>query len=765
MTTAPAPVPRPLADAVVLLTAGGVSALIDLTDGRLPALAHWGAELPHMEEDEARAVLTAVVPVAGSNVADTAPRPSLLPEHHTGWVGRPGVRGSLAGRDWSPRFRVGSVILDGVTVSGFASTGAGTLEIAALDSTGRLDLHLTVEMLPSGLLRSRAEITNLATEPYELDDVSLAFPVPREATEILDFTGEHGLERVPQRAPFRAGLHLRENRRGRTGSDSAYLLHAGEPGFDFETGEIWAVHTAWSGNHHHYAERVFTGEQLIGGGEVLLPGELRLAMGEAYTTPWVCAAHGIGLDAIARRFHRHLRSRDRAVSSARPVTLNVWEAVYFDHDADRLIDLAERAAAIGIERYVLDDGWFGSRRDDTSGLGDWTVSSDVWPDGLHPLVDRVRALGMQFGLWFEPEMINLDSDLARAHPDWIMAAGDELPIEIRQQHVLNLSIPAAFEHIKQALLSLIDEYGIDYLKWDHNRDLVDAGNRQDDGRPAVHAQTLAFYRLLDEIRAAHPDLEIESCSSGGSRIDLGVLERTDRVWVSDNIDPHDRQTMMRWTTQLVPPEYLGSHIASGRSHVTGRVHDLSFRAGTALFGHLGVEWDLAEATPGEIADLTDWITFYKQHRHLLLTGDIVRLDTPDQTVIAHGVVSTDQRRAVFAVASLDTACPDPVGRLRLRGLDPARAYRVRPVFPGSAPSGLHPPAWWGTSGGSRGASDAASPDGATRERLDFPGAIFRGAILQTVGLASARIHPDQVLLYLVEEVLQESGSHLGEEAR
>jgi alpha-galactosidase len=197
------------------------------------------------------------------------------------------------------------------------------------------------------------------------------------------------------------------------------------------------------------------------------------------------------------------------------------------------------------------------------------------------------------------------------------------------------------------------------------------------------------------------------------------------------------------------------------------VHDLSFRAGTALFGHLGVEWDLAEATPDEIADLTDWITFYKQHRQVLLTGDVVRVDTPDQTAIVHGVVSVDQRQAVFAVASLDTACPDPVGRLRLRGLDPNRSYRVRPVLPGSAPSGMHAPAWWGTSGESRGASDAASADRATRDRLDFPGAIFRGATLQAVGLASARIHPDHVLLYLVEEVLPEpeSGSHPGEEAR
>ena len=171
---------------------------------------------------------------------------------------------------------------------------------------------------------------------------------------------------------------------------------------------------------------------------------------------------------------------------------------------------------------------------------------------------------------------------------------------------------------RRQILALLDEYDIGYVKWDHNRDLIEAGTQTDEGRPGVHAQTLAFYRLLDEIREAHPGLEIESCSSGGARVDLAVLERTDRVWVSDNIDPHDRQRMLRWTGQLLPPEYLGSHIASGRSHATGRIHDLGFRAGTALFGHLGIEWDLAQASDQEMAELRAWIAFYKEHRRFLL---------------------------------------------------------------------------------------------------------------------------------------------------
>ncbi|MEU7908000.1 alpha-galactosidase [Actinoplanes sp. NPDC049118] len=718
---------------IVALTAAGVTVLVDASEGRLPAILYWGPAVATLDAAQAEALAATAVSVAGSNDPEPRPRIALVPEHRTGWTGRPGLSGSFAGAGWSPAFRSTSVTVGGEPVCGFHAGGAGGLEVRAVDDSARLELRIVLELLPAGLLRARAAVRNLTDETYAVDDLVLSFPVPSDATELLDFTGRHNQERVPQRGPFPAGTHLRENRRGRTGADGAHLLHAGTAGFGFGSGRVWAVHTAWSGNHIHYAERVHTGERLIGGGELLLPGEIRLATGESYASPWVYAAYGDGLDEIARRFHRHLRAREPRVSADRPVTLNVWEAVYFDHDADRLIDLAERAAAVGVERYVLDDGWFGSRRDDTSGLGDWVVSPDVWPAGLHPLVDRVRALGMQFGLWFEPEMVNPDSDLAREHPEWIMAARPEPPLESRNQQVLNLGIPEAYEHVKAQILAVLGEYPIGYLKWDHNRDLVEAGNRTDRGRPGVHAQTLAFYRLLDEIRAAHPGLEIESCSSGGARVDLGVLERADRVWVSDNIDPHDRQRMLRWTAQLVAPEYLGSHIASGRSHVTGRRHDLGFRAATAVFGHLGIEWDLAEATPAETAELSEWIAFYRQRRDLLLGGDIVRMDGYGDRILVHGVVAPDRSRALFAMAITDSIAPDPAVRLRLRGLDPDRRYRIRPLLVGPGPSGLVPPPWWGEDGGGR---------------------ILSGAALEHAGVACPRVHPDQAVLYGVDGIPQ-----------
>ncbi|KTR95436.1 alpha-galactosidase [Microbacterium testaceum] len=732
----------------VVLRAAGVALAVDLSDRELPAVIHWGADCgPLGAEAFAALALTGVAPV-GPNDMDQPIRLSMLPEEWTGWSGRPGVNGSRAGRAWSPRFRSTAVRLDSTPLTaGVHDAGAGVLEVEAIDEESELALLLSVEMSVSGIVRTRARLTNLADEVYQLDELLLSLPVPASASEILDMAGRWGKERVPQRSMVTIGAHRREGRHGRTGADAATLLSVGEPGFGFARGEVWGVHTGWSGNHVHQVERVSTGVQVLGGGELLLPGEVRLGRDESYESPWVYGAYGEGLDAVARRFHRMLRAREQHPTSPRPVTLNVWEAVYFDHDLDVLVDLAEQAADLGVERFVLDDGWFGSRRDDFSGLGDWTVSADVWPEGLHPLVDRVRALGMQFGLWFEPEMINVDSDLARAHPEWIMATGESLPVESRHQQVLNLGIPACYAFIRDAICAVLDEYDIAYIKWDHNRDLVQAGTLPA-GRPGVHAQTLAFYRLVEEIGVRYPELEIESCSSGGARVDLGILEHTDRVWVSDNIDPLDRQQMNRWTTQLVPPEMMGSHIASGRSHTTGRWHDLSFRAATALFGHLGIEWDLRTATDDERAELRTWIDFYKQHRALLHGGDLVRLDHPDDTIAVNGVVAADRSAAVYSYASLARSETVSPGRVRLPGLDPDARYRVVPVVPTPLPSRFTPARWWGFEL----APSAVYHGAPVWQEGSEPGVEMSGALLGAAGLMAPLLYPETAVVYAVTRV-------------
>jgi alpha-galactosidase len=709
------------ADRLVHWRAGGVSVVLatEPVGGLLPQVVYWGADLGELDARSLAGLALAAVPSVGDHPTDVVRRLSLLPEHARGWVGRPGVEGSRAGRDWSPVLRVREQEV------GVAGDGTARLRARADDPVARLAVELELELTPSGLLRARTSLTNTGDGPYRLDAVRLVVPVPPRADELLDFTGRHTMERVPQRTPFTAGVHSREVRIGRTGLDAVHLLCAGSAGFSFRSGEVWAVHLGWSGNQVHHAERLHNGARVLGAGELLLSGELELAPGAAYTTPWLYASYGQGLDAVAGRFHDWLRARPAHPARPRPVTLNTWEAVYFDHDLDRLTRLAETAAGLGIERFVLDDGWFGSRRDETSGLGDWRVSADVWPDGLHPLVDRVHALGMEFGLWVEPEMVNLDSELARAHPEWLFSAGGRVGDPSRNQHVLDLAHPGAYEHVRSHLQALLDEYAIAYLKWDHNRYLVDAGHTPG-GEPGVHSQTLATYRLLDELRAANPGLEIESCASGGGRVDLGILQRTDRVWASDTNDALERQDIQRWTQLLLPPELVGTHVGPPRSHTTGRTHDLSFRGGTALWGHMGVEWDLTAATPEDLEQLAAWIAVHKQLRPLLHGGTVVNGDHPDPHVHVHGVVAADGGDALYALVAVRRSVTWPPGPARLPGLDPDRRYAVRLQPPGVDTGGAWPglPPW---------CADGGS-------------VVLTGRSLALAGLQVPPVHPEHLLL-------------------
>ncbi|WP_033220932.1 alpha-galactosidase [Kitasatospora phosalacinea] len=717
--------------AVVHLRAAGTALVLDTSGTRLPRVLHWGADLGELSAEHLRALrLASLRQPIGFSIDDRV-EVSVLPEQSAGWLGTPGLVGNRGGAAFSSAFQVTGTDL--VFDEGAEGDRPGTLVVQAHDQAAALDLALTVQLSPEGLVRQRATLTNRAGTPFSVDAVNLTLPVPPAAVELLDFTGHHLRERSPQRTAFTQGLRVRENRTGRTGYDAAYLLAAGTRGFGNRGGDVWAVHTAWSGNHRTFAERTFHSVSLLGSGELLLSGEVILGPDESYSTPWQYGSFGRGLDEVSARFHRHLRARPHHPSSPRPVVVNTWEAVYFDQDLERLKQLADRAAEVGAERFVLDDGWFGDRRDARRALGDWYVSDEVWPDGLGPLTDHVTGLGMQFGLWVEPEMINEDSDLARAHPDWIMATGGRLPGASRHQQVLDLARPEAFAHILERLSDLLSSYPISYLKWDHNRDLVDAGH-QPGGQAGVHDQTVAVYRLLDELRARHPGVEIESCSSGGGRVDLGILERTDRVWVSDCIDALERQRIQRWTNALVPLELMGTHVGSPVSHTTGRGHPLDFRGGTALFGHFGIEWDLTAAQPQELERLGQWVALYKELRPLLHSGTSVHGDHPDPAYQVHGVVARDRSEAIYALVATGTSESYPTGSVQLPGLDPRAVYRVRPQAPGDVPDGnahhwgLFLP-WW------------------TPEGVELP-----GAALAEAGLQAPALHPERLILLRVTRV-------------
>ncbi|WFF03699.1 alpha-galactosidase [Micromonospora sp. WMMD964] len=693
------------------------SLVLDARGPGLPRVVHWGGDVGDLDDDGLRQLTDATVPPVVPSSFDEPPVLSLLPEASAGWSGRPGLAGHRDGRDWSTAFRLDDLDVDQ------AADGAARVTVRATDPEAGLALTIEVTLDPYGLLTVRHRLRNDGDSAYELRELTPVLPVPAVATELLDLTGRWCRERSPQRHPWQHGAWVREGRHGRTGHDATLLLVAGTAGFGFGHGEVWAVHTAWSGDHVTVAERRPTGESTLGGGELLAPGEIRLGPGESYETPLLYAVWSdSGLDGLSDVLHTHLRARPGHPRSPRPVTLNVWEAVYFDHDLDRLRALADRAAHIGVERFVLDDGWFRGRRDDTAGLGDWYVDEGVWPDGLQPLIDHVTGRGLQFGLWVEPEMVNPDSDLFRAHPDWLLAVPGRLPPAWRNQQVLDLGRPEAYTHVLDRLDALLTEHpGIRYLKWDQNRDLTEAGHH---GRPGVHAQTLAVYRLLDDLRSRHPDVEIESCSSGGARVDLAILARTDRVWASDCNDALERLSIQRWTGLLLPPELVGTHIGPQRSHTTNRVHDLGFRAATALFGHHGIEWDIASISTAEQIELAAWVALHKRLRPLLHAGRVVRVDHPDPAVWAHGVVDGDKTHGVYAISRLATSATQSPGSVRLPGLDPERRYRVRPVSDVPLPASI----------------DRSAPTWLA------DGVVLTGAALARVGLQMPALHPEQSLV-------------------
>lgn len=657
------------------LRAGGTSVVLDLAAWPHPAIVHWGEELTGSDDASLEDLVLASLPQRVSGGLDVPAALTLLPTPAGGWLGTPGIEGHRDGSSPSIRLALTSVAAD---------ERSAALRLA--DDEAGLEVDLQLRVGPSGLLHQRAVVRNVGSSPYRLASVLLAFPVPWDATEVLDTTGRHLRERHPQRRALTLGTHLRESRRGRPGADATLLLAAGRPGFGFERGRVHGIHVAWSGNHRVLAERTTTGDAVLAGGDLLAAGEVVLAPGDEVATPEVLGSWGDGLTALARRFHDAWRLRPQHPRRPRPITLNTWEAVYFDHALDRLTALADVAAEVGVERFVLDDGWFRGRRDDTAGLGDWFVDEGVWPDGLHPLIAHVTGLGMEFGLWVEPEMVNPDSDLVRAHPEWVLRGRSTLPPSARQQQVLDLTHPDAYAFLAGRLHALLDEHPIAYLKWDHNRDLLDAGGT--DGTSGVRAHTLALYRLLDELRAAHPGLEIESCASGGARVDLGILDRTDRVWTSDTLDPLERLTIQRFTGLVVPPEMMGMHLTSPVVHSTRRTVDLDLSAAVALLGHVGIEWDLTGTDAPTRRAIAAWVAHAKRLRPLVATGRVVDVDGIEPGLDVRGMVAADGTHAVVVVTQTGTTASSPPGRIRVPGLDPSRRYRVAAL----APSGPGPQA-------------------------------------------------------------------------
>ena len=660
-----------------LLSAPTSSLLIEVVNGAL-VIRHWGAPILGQNHDIA---LASRVSIANSSW-DEPQLPGLMRESARGFLGRPTLSGHRNGKAWSTKFEV----------TDFHHQG-NHCAVTLRDFHAELEVIVTFDLDAFGVLIQKATVKNIGNSDYVLNEFIHWLPLPREATQTLDFAGRWSNERQPQRRDIQIGTWVRESREGRSGHNFSIADIALTAQTSFQSGSAWATSIAWSGNSHYLVERGFDGQQSIGAGELLLAGEVILKGNESYEAPALFAVYSSqGLDGVSAAFHSHLRAREIHPKRPRPLTLNMWEALYFDHNESKIRELVDVAAEVGVERVVLDDGWFHSRRNDRSGLGDWVIDPAVWPNGLTPVIEYINSKGIEFGLWFEGEMVNPDSDLYRAHPEWILHEGDRTPPLWRHQLVLDLGHEEAYKHVLEQTSSLLAAHNIVYIKWDHNRVLVDAGHL---GAAGVRRQTQAIYRLFAELKKRHPGLEIESCASGGARIDLGVIDYVDRFWTSDNNDALERQTIQRWTSQVIPPEMLGTHIGPTHGHQTGRTLELSMRAITALFGHAGIEWNITQATAEERANLATWARYYKDNRALLHSGKSVRIDYPDEHGYLHGVISADTKKSIFAYVQLTPTVTIHPASLKFAGLDAAANYLVKAVYPAGKPRFMliTPPQW------------------------------------------------------------------------
>jgi alpha-galactosidase len=573
-----------------------------------------------------------------------------------------------------------------------------------------------------------------------LDALSVSVPFPSHATELGVFTGRWVREFHLERFPWMHGAWTSENRSGRSSHDHPPFIWVFERNANETSGAVWSLHVAWSGNHAIYAERLNDGRRYVQMGELFHPGEICIDPGQSLATPDIIGVYSDhGVTAASQMYHRVVRRRSPVQARPRLVHLNTWEAVYFDHDLDRLRSLAECAAGLGVERFVLDDGWFGGRRDDTRGLGDWHVSPDVYPQGLAPLIDHVCDLGMDFGIWVEPEMANPDSEVLREHPDWILGSVGYEPILGRNQVVLDLSRPEVFEYLLDRLDALLRQHAISYVKWDMNRVLVQGSNS--DGKASSHQQVRAVYRLIDHLRASHPHVEFESCASGGGRIDFEMLRRVERVWTSDSNDALERQHILHGASMMLPLEILGNHVGPSPSHTTRRRHSMSFRGATALFGHLGVEVDVTALDERDRADLARVIDVYKRFRWLLHTGDFMRLegnedpvDSRNRPALMHTVISGDRTQALLCIAQMTTEASLVPDNVRIPGLIAEAAYTVEFV-----------PVSQSQVSGTRLGPAIQQPEWLSESLLGLSRS-FTGRFLSTIGLPRPALWPETAIV-------------------
>ena len=570
-------------------------------------------------------------------------------------------------------------------------------------------LHYSIEPA-SGILARSATIENREAQPVTIEQAAAAaWALPAGQFTLNYLTGRWAGEWTLNQEPVRHGARVIESRRGSTGEQANpwFAIQAGDP--DEDQGEVWFGALAWSGSWRITVEddqldavRVTGGFNPFDFGYVLHPGQ-------SLETPVFYggySSHGLG--GASRLLHHfeidHVLPRrpgQENLPKPRPVIYNSWEATEFRVNEAGQMALAEKAAALGVDRFVMDDGWFGQRKDDHAGLGDWYVNPQKFPHGLKPLIDKVHSLGMDFGLWVEPEMVNPDSDLYRKHPDWVLNFPGRPRTEGRNQLVLNLARPDVRDYVLGFLDKLVTENDIAFLKWDYNRNWSEPG--WDQLAPAEQKRvyvdfTRNLYWILSELEKRHPKLEIESCSGGGGRVDLGILKYTDEVWPSDNTDPFDRLTQQDGFTYAYTPQIMMAWVTDSPHWLNHRSTSLTYRMLSSMQGSLGIGANIEKWNDADVATAKRLIAAYHQVQRTIVQGDLYRLISPRNGSEFSATQTVNQEKSQAVVFAFIHSTQEGRGfpRLKLKGLDPAATYTLTPIEgkagAGSPQSGSG--AWW-----------------------------------------------------------------------
>ena len=535
-----------------------------------------------------------------------------------------------------------------------------TLRVTMKDPEQPLEATLCYRLTPEhDIIERWCELENVGDVPIQVEQLySAVWHMENGRYDLTSVSGAWAREFMTERNLLPIGLHVVEHRTTQTGhhANPFFLLNRSGQAWE-ESGTVYFGQLAYSGAWRLTFESLHNLGVRVHGGYNPVDFQIELVPGETHKTPaMISGVSNNGWGGASRRMHAHLRGRvlpqQPQLPELRPVLYNSWEATYFFLNEQGQIDLARKAAAMGVELFCVDDGWFGGRRHDMAGLGDWVVSKDVFPNGLQPLIDEVHKLGMKFGLWVEPEMVNADSDLYRAHPDWVYHFPGRPRTEYRNQLMLDMGRREVVEYLFDALDKLMQEYDIAFIKWDMNRYQSPPGSVA--GKGVWQAHVAGAYEIIDRLRAKYPHLSIQSCSGGGARIDAGIMARTDQVWTSDNTDALTRVAIQEGFSLAYPARAMEAWVTHRQNHQTGRILETSTRFHVAMRGALGIGSNLNELDERELKEYGRFIKFYKQIRHIVQHGDLYRLQRLEEfgtSVIQY--VLPDGSEAVYSAVVVD----------------------------------------------------------------------------------------------------------------